>query len=83
MNRKTVARIGRNLASRALDFEKDLIGRMNANKTTEVLDFYHVVERVHEIAKTQTAWSAREQALWAKSRVAELRSGHLSSTKPG
>jgi len=49
------------------------------SRITEVLDFYHVVERVHEIAKTQTAWSTREQALWTKSRVAELRSGHLSS----
>lgn len=48
------------------------------SKVTEVLDFYHVAERVHEIARTQTAWSAREQALWAKSRLAELKSGHLS-----
>ena len=49
------------------------------SKVTEILDFYHVVERVHEIAKTQTGWTEREQALWAKSRVAELKAGHPST----
>lgn len=60
----------------SLLLEKTGIDRTNV---TEILDFYHVVERIHEIAKTQTAWTEREQALWAKLRVAELKAGHLST----
>jgi len=52
---------------------------IDRSRVTEILDFYHVVKRIHDIAKTQTTWTEREQALWAMSRVTELKAGHLSS----
>ena len=52
---------------------------ISQTKVTEVVDFYHVVERIHDIAKTQTTWTDRQRHLWAKARIAELKAGHLAA----
>ena len=59
----------------------DLVKKVaiNRSKVTEVVDFYHVVERLHEIAKTQLAWTDRERQLWVTARVAQLKAGHVQA----
>ena len=52
---------------------------ISQSKVTEVVDFYHAVKRIHDIAKTQTAWTDRERHLWAKARIAEFKAGHLTA----
>jgi hypothetical protein len=46
---------------------------------TEVVDFYHVLERLHEIAKTRVDWTERDRHLWVQARVIQIKSGHLSA----
>ncbi len=69
--------IGAHLAAE-VTFLADKTG-IAKEKVTETVDFYHVVERIHDIAKTQPTWTDRERHRWAKARIAELKAGYLAA----
>jgi hypothetical protein len=47
-------------------------------RVTEVLDWYHAVETLHEIAGIPANWKQREKDAWVKRAVRLLRSGDIS-----
>lgn len=46
---------------------------------TEVVDFYHAVERLNEIAARKDDWPDWKRQIWVKSQVTRLKAGHLSA----
>lgn len=49
----------------------------SADKVTEVVDFYHAVEKVQAIAEEKKDWSATEKADWVTSMRRHLKSGNV------
>ncbi len=47
-------------------------------KVTEVVDFYHVAERFHEVAKTVSSWTDEQRAKWVKARLHQVREAQLA-----
>jgi|JI10StandDraft_1071094.scaffolds.fasta_scaffold170316_2 hypothetical protein len=47
-------------------------------KVTEVVDFYHVAERFHDVAKTVSGWTEEQRQKWVKARLHQVRGGQLA-----
>lgn len=48
---------------------------------TEVVDYFHVVERLNDAAKSQTRWSEEKRAAWAEERKSELMKDEVEATE--
>lgn len=48
---------------------------------SEVVDYFHVVERVAELAKARTAWADEQRQAWVNARKAELKAGDVEAVE--
>ena len=52
---------------------------LNAEQFTEIVDYFHVVERLGEIARGRPGWDAAEQRLWLSVQKSHLKSGRIEN----
>lgn len=46
-------------------------------RRTEVLDFFHAIERVYDFAQSRVGWSEKKAARWAQTQKRRLKRGHV------
>lgn len=52
-------------------------------RVTEVVDFYHAVQRIHAVAEELKGWRANEKAIWTKQMRRKLLRGKLDEVRVG
>lgn len=57
---------------------RDDVG-LPAERFTEVLDYFHVVERLYEFARSRPGWSEARATAWALARKKQLKQGEIAT----